>query len=166
MRLNIAGIIYKPGESIPFDYELDMSDFKYLGVALMPGPVRVTGDVRNHAEILELHVCAEAELHCVCDRCSREYTVPWSLNYLATLTRDSESVGDDPDLYELRDDEVDVDEIVSTAIVLNMDTKFCCAPDCKGLCEKCGADLNEGDCGCKPEIDPRFAVLSQLLEEE
>lgn len=166
MRLNLAEIIYKPGESIPFDYELDMSDFDYLGVTLMPKPVRVSGEVRNHAEILELHAHVEAELECVCDRCNREFKKPWSLDCLATLTQDAEAVGDDPDLYELADDEVDVDEIVFTAIVLNMDAKFCCTPDCKGLCMTCGTDLNEGDCGCKPEIDPRLAVLSQLLEEE
>ena len=32
-------------------------------------------------------------------------------------------------------------------------------------CQKCGADLNEGPCQCKPEADSRFAVLAQLLEQ-
>jgi uncharacterized protein len=38
-----------------------------------------------------------------------------------------------------------------------------CQPDCKGLCATCGANLNEGECECEPEIDPRFAKLKALL---
>ena len=50
--------------------------------------------------------------------------------------------------------------------VLAMDSKHVCSEDCKGLCATCGADLNQGPCGCKPEIDPRFAALAQLLDKE
>ena len=32
-------------------------------------------------------------------------------------------------------------------------------------CQKCGADLNEGLCGCKKEADPRLAVLAKLLPQ-
>ena len=59
---------------------------------------------------------------------------------------------------------VDLDEVFTTALVLAMDSKHVCSEDCKGLCATCGADLNEGPCGCKPEIDPRFAALAQLLD--
>ena len=61
---------------------------------------------------------------------------------------------------------VDLDEVFTTALVLAMDSKHVCSEDCKGLCATCGADLNEGPCGCKPEIDPRFAALAQLLDSE
>ena len=61
---------------------------------------------------------------------------------------------------------VDLDEVFTTALVLAMDSKHVCSEDCKGLCATCGADLNEGPCGCKPEIDPRFAALAQLLDKE
>ena len=40
-----------------------------------------------------------------------------------------------------------------------------CAEDCKGLCRRCGAKLNLGPCGCKPEIDPRLAALGRLLDK-
>ena len=45
-----------------------------------------------------------------------------------------------------------------------MDTKTLCSEDCKGLCPRCGANLNDGPCGCKREVDPRLAVLAKLLE--
>jgi uncharacterized protein len=46
-----------------------------------------------------------------------------------------------------------------------METKFLCREDCKGLCARCGKNLNLGPCGCGKEIDPRFAVLEQLLDK-
>ena len=42
-----------------------------------------------------------------------------------------------------------------------------CREDCKGLCPKCGANLNRGECGCsRREIDPRLAVLQRILEDK
>ena len=60
----------------------------------------------------------------------------------------------------------ELDEILTTAFVLNMDSKLLCKPDCKGLCFRCGKNLNEGDCDCRPETDPRLAVLGQLLKDK
>lgn len=34
-----------------------------------------------------------------------------------------------------------------------------CREDCRGLCPKCGANLNEGPCGCPPQTDSRWADL-------
>ena len=49
---------------------------------------------------------------------------------------------------------------------LDMETKFLCREDCKGLCPTCGKNLNLGPCGCRKQTDPRFAVLEQLLDKE
>ena len=61
---------------------------------------------------------------------------------------------------------LDLDEVVTTAYILAMDTKNLCSDDCKGLCAKCGADLNLEACRCKPEVDPRLAALAQLLDNK
>ena len=57
-------------------------------------------------------------------------------------------------------------DVINTAFVLNLDSKMLCSPDCKGLCARCGKNLNEGPCGCKKELDPRLAVLGQLLKDK
>ena len=55
---------------------------------------------------------------------------------------------------------LDVDLMVLEQIELAMPMKFVCQEDCKGLCYRCGADLNEGACLCRNEkIDPRLSVL-------
>ena len=68
--------------------------------------------------------------------------------------------------FLLKEDKADLDEILTTAFVLNMDSKLLCRPDCKGLCCRCGKNLNDGPCGCRPEVDPRLAVLGQLLKDK
>jgi uncharacterized protein len=69
--------------------------------------------------------------------------------------------------------EVDEDAVVELRpllleqIQLNVPMKPLCRPDCAGLCPTCGANLNEGQCGCrKDEIDPRWAALEALRERK
>ena len=68
-------------------------------------------------------------------------------------------------LVLLENGHADLTELFTTALVLSMDAKHVCSEDCKGLCPKCGRDLNNGPCDCRPETDPRFAVLEQLLDK-
>ena len=72
---------------------------------------------------------------------------------------------EDPWLFLLEEGCADLDDIVTTTFVLSMDSKFLCKEDCKGLCCRCGKDLNDGPCGCQPDADPRLAVLQQLLKK-
>ncbi len=59
---------------------------------------------------------------------------------------------------------IDLGPLVRELSLLSVPTKVLCREDCQGLCQECGANLNEGDCGCaEVEIDPRLAALQQLL---
>ena len=53
------------------------------------------------------------------------------------------------------------------ALILSVPMRFLCSPACRGLCTKCGANLNLEECGCKlDEIDSRWGKLEQLLNQE
>jgi len=70
---------------------------------------------------------------------------------------------DDMEIGFLREEAVEVEEILKERIWLSIPMKPLCKEDCKGLCPTCGKDLNEGECDCPKEaIDPRFAVLKDL----
>jgi uncharacterized protein len=79
------------------------------------------------------------------------------------MLRESDTNEEDPEVFLLEGDFADVGEIITTEFILNMDQRLLCSEDCKGLCEKCGANLNEGPCACKSDTDPRLAALGQLL---
>jgi len=165
MRLNLREIIHTPGASLPFEFQMDLSDLDFYGARPAVHPVQVRGSVRNRAGALVLEGTVSTVLELTCDRCGKPFSRAQTLSLdtlLATELAEEESEGD---IYLLDGEEADLDEIARTAFILGMDTKHLCSEDCKGLCARCGADLNEGPCGCKREVDPRLAGLAKLLEQ-
>jgi len=59
---------------------------------------------------------------------------------------------------------LDLTEVVRQNLLLALPMSALCSPQCRGLCPACGANLNEGPCGCQREQDdPRLAALRDLL---
>ncbi|MBQ9979763.1 MAG: DUF177 domain-containing protein [Oscillospiraceae bacterium] len=166
MFLKLTSILDRPGESLPFKTELNLSDMEFGGVAIVQEPVVVEGRVENRAGVLVMNASMETTLHCVCDRCLKPFLLPRKQEFSVIIVQ--EETDDMPvDAYPMAENEcVDIDEIATTVFVLEMDSRFLCSPECKGLCHRCGKDLNQGPCDCKAEIDPRLAVLAQLLESQ
>lgn len=71
----------------------------------------------------------------------------------------------DMNVIHLSGEVFETEPLVVEQLQLNIPMKPLCRPDCAGLCPRCGADLNEGDCGCETEtVDPRWAALAQLRD--
>lgn len=164
MRLNLREIVHVPGASLPFDFELDLSGLEWNGEKPAVHPVRVTGRVRNMASALVLEGEASGVLELSCDRCLKPFTQGLRVPLDTLLATELANEEDEGDIVLLEGDEADLDDIARTAFILAMDTKHLCSEDCLGLCAHCGANLNDGPCGCKPEVDPRLAKLAQLLD--
>ena len=164
MRLDLKNIIHVPEASKSFQFQMDLSEMEFYGKHLITRPVQVEGSVTNHAGALVLEGTASSLLDLVCDRCGKEYTREKVVRLDCLLAAELEDEEHD-EIYLLEGNEVDLDEVVGTAFILAMDTKNLCSDNCKGLCAKCGADLNNGPCGCRPEVDPRLAALAQLLDD-
>ncbi len=163
MRLDVKPILHLPGGRIPFETSLDFSGISFGGVIPAPRPVAVRGEIRNAAGALMLQADAETDLELTCDRCAKTFVRPFSLR-IDTLLATELSGEEADDIVLLEGAELDVDELVRTAFILGMDTKHLCKEECKGLCPGCGVNLNEEDCRCKPEVDPRLNALRQLLD--
>ena len=167
MGLDLSSIITLPGGTLPFSRELDFSSLEFGGSYPASEPVTFSGTVRNEAGVLVLTGSLDTTLHCICDRCAAEFSRPFHQEVEAILVTElMDEKNEDDWTFLLQGDEADLSDIAATAFVLNLTSKFLCSPDCKGLCAQCGKNLNEGDCGCKPEPDPRFAVLQQLLQDK
>ncbi len=88
---------------------------------------------------------------CVCVRCGRDF--PWTA-----------ADGDVAFSLEVEPDEfADLTESLRECIILSFPSNPLCSEDCKGLCPRCGADLNKGPCQCPPqEGDFRWGALDSL----
>ena len=165
MRFNLKEILHVPGASLPFESQLDLSDLDFYGERPFAHPIVIHGTVRNMAGALMLEGSADTTLELVCDRCLKPFRQELRLP-VSTLLAETLEDEENDEIVLLEDGAVDLDEVFTTALVLSMDSKHVCDQDCKGLCATCGANLNEGPCGCRKEIDPRLAALAQLLDKE
>lgn len=74
---------------------------------------------------------------------------------------------DDDDTVPVADSAIELDGPAGELLFLGLPTRDLCREDCRGLCPKCGKNLNEGDCDCdRKEIDPRLAVLKKFLDTD
>ena len=165
MRLDLRDIIHVPDARKDFQFQLDLSQLDFYGSNPIAHPVLAEGSVTNHAGALVLEGTASSLLELHCDRCGKAFSREKAVVLDSRVAQELEDEEND-DILLLEGTELDLDEAVTTAFVLAMDTKNLCSDDCKGLCAKCGADLNLGPGGCRPEVDPRLAALAQLLDNK
>ncbi len=166
MKLGLAKIIDSPGASVSFSTSVDLSDLRFGSCSPVSEPVLASGTIRNTAGVLVMKGLIETTIHGVCDRCAGEFTsrkeIPLDVVLVTELANEE---NEDEWVFPLEGDSADLDDIVRTVFVLNMDSKLLCKEDCKGMCCRCGKNLNDGPCSCQKELDPRFAALRQLLNE-
>ena len=165
MWLDLKDIIEVPGASLDFSCELDGQALSFPALERFAAPPRAKGRVRNSAGILTLTGEIKADMLCVCDRCGKVFPCDGSQSVSAVLSADPDDE-DESEVFPVTGDGIDPGEVLSTCFILNMDAKFLCREDCKGLCPMCGKDLNDGPCTCKKPVDPRWAVLGHLLDNE
>lgn len=163
MRFSVKPILNSPGKSLDFQFSMDLADTELNGQYPAQEPVEVAGRVRNTAGMLELSMMVSTTLHTQCDRCAKPISIPKEIPFHCLLAEELEDEKND-EIVLLEDGEFDLEDLARTVFILEMDAKFLCSEDCKGLCFRCGADLNLGPCTCQKEVDPRLAALAKLLE--
>ena len=166
MLLGLNKIIDNPGASVAFSTSVDLSDLCYGVSYPVTEPVVAEGMVRNTAGVLVMTGSITTAIHGICDRCAspfdRDIYFPIDVVLVTEMANEE---NEDEWVFPLEGDSADLDDIVRTVFVLNLDSKLLCKEDCEGLCHRCGKNLNDGPCNCQKELDPRFAALKQLLEK-
>ena len=166
MLLGLAKIIECPGASVDFSVRVNLSDLCYGVTHPVSEPVKAVGKVRNTAGVLVMTGEISTTIHGTCDRCAadfdRDVLIPIDVVLVTEMANEE---NEDEWVFPLEGDSADLDDIVRTVFVLNLDSKLLCKDDCAGLCCRCGKNLNDGPCNCQKELDPRFAALKQLLEK-
>ena len=166
MRLGLAQIMDRPGAVVPFSCSVDLRDLQYGASHPVTEPVEASGTVRKTAGVLVMSGSIKTCLHGVCDRCAAEFSREVEYPIQAVLVEElANEENEDEWVFPLEGESADLEDIVRTVFVLNMESKLLCKPDCKGLCCQCGKNLNDGPCSCQKELDPRFAALRQLLNK-
>ena len=164
MILDLKRIFATDGSVLNVEHSLDMSDVDFMGNYPLKNPIKVTGSVFNKASVVSLNLIIEYIFAAPCDRCGVDAAHNHTVNIdklLATAIERQES----DTIITVPDMKLDVDEFVYSEVILDLPSKHLCNDNCKGICFKCGKNLNEGECGCNTrEVDPRLAKLMELLD--
>ncbi|MDR3332994.1 MAG: DUF177 domain-containing protein [Synergistaceae bacterium] len=179
-RIRRNGELYEETFELPMNGSID-----HWGQLYAPAsPVTASVEANYAGERILIKVRVSARFSLPCSRCLKEtgLAIVGDLRYLFTLRparseqtsvkgkkgEDGDSSGDDDgdvdvipiDSFET---EFDLKQYVWETLLLFLPERVLCSEDCRGLCQICGKDLNEGDCSCREEGgDPRFAVLGDI----
>ena len=171
MRPVLSGEVTK----LPFDYSFSLteSDFGFdtkVDGVVFTTPAYVSGEIVNMGGYIGLRAKVSVDYDAECARCLKPLSRSFTAEFERTVVNRGELVNtseDEADDYiQIVDGMLELDAVAAEQLMMEFPTKEICSDDCKGLCARCGKDLNEGDCGCpKKEIDPRLAILQKLLEK-
>jgi uncharacterized protein len=114
----------------------------------------------------------EARVRMECSRCLREFGADLQSPTEFIVRSDNQppdpkGTPDDQDYVYMHGQNLvaDPSELVRQALILSVEMKPLCTPECRGLCQTCGANLNDGQCGCRVErIDERWSALRGLRD--
>ena len=140
--------------------------FEGLDVVLA-APVEVTGRLQATGEgRYYWHGGVRAVVAGACSRCLTPVSATVTADIGALFSSDAEAL-DDPDAYALSADarEIDLRPAVREELILAAPRYLLCREECRGLCPRCGKDLNAGPCGCGPAPDHRWAALAALKDQ-
>lgn len=148
-----------------------------LQLPLLFGDISLKKDVRvlfraskfGNKVLVTGKITSEAEL--VCSRCLNNLPYPVKINFNAeyvpqfkfTGEEEHELTKEELDVSFYQGDEINIEGLIKEHIILSVPMKPLCKSDCRGLCLKCGENLNEISCDCSFEdVDPRLEPLKKL----
>ncbi|MEW5765103.1 MAG: YceD family protein [Acidobacteriota bacterium] len=109
-----------------------------------------------------------------CSRCLKPVVLSGEASFLleyqpaamAPAEEEVEAGPDAPEIVYYQEDRITFQSLVAQQMYLEVPEKVLCGESCRGLCPRCGADLNQGDCPCPPDTDPRWDHLTRLTSPQ
>ena len=112
---------------------------------------------------------AGVTLRIPCDRCLEPVDCPFVLDMeeeLDMAQADEERADGLDEQPYVSSYNLDVDRLSANELLLNLPMKVLCREDCKGICNRCGANLNHAKCSCDTSSpDPRMSAIQDLFQK-
>lgn len=165
MLLNVTSVLKNSDIVLNFSEEIVINNEELKHEALtFEKQAVIEGNLKNVGGVLVLSGKIVAEYSTFCDRCMAPVSNKLEFDFKESYVKDT-NVEDDDTANLLESENIDIDEVAFSNIFSNIPLKHLCSEDCKGICQKCGANLNEVQCDCKDdEWNPQFEILKHLFD--
>ncbi len=169
MKINVADIISSEGKEASKQAAIELTSFdSRLGqfpiVKSMPFVLTFANEGNKR---LLIRGETEVTIAIPCSRCLEEVdrVFPIRIEKEFDLTAgDGEQSMEESNF--MAGTSLDVDQLIFGEILVSWPMKVLCREDCKGICKRCGANLNLTECQCrKTELDPRMAAIQDIFNQ-
>ncbi|RGY95925.1 DUF177 domain-containing protein [Clostridium sp. AM58-1XD] len=171
MQINLSELFTREGKEKTYTQDIEMKQFQAPdGVYEIVEKEPVVLTIRHLGDRkLELNGTVKLSLLIPCSRCLTPVKIDFSLDIEASLDMNqteeerAEELDEQPYVsgYYL-----DVDQLVRNELLLNLPMKVLCNENCKGICNRCGANLNFESCSCdRGSLDPRMSVIQDIFKQ-
>lgn len=174
MKIDVRALLADACRTLPISYTLtpdsgsDCRNGKLWGVRF-PSPMEVKGEIVNTAGYMRMRLDLSLDYVAPCARCLADVAGVFPLTLEKTVVPSELAADMDEDALDecvvIEDGFLDLDAQLWEQVELEFPTRVLCRDDCRGLCPRCGKNLNEGPCDCKPEMDPRLAPFAEILAQ-
>lgn len=165
LKLSVAEVLGRPGSYRDFRLHPRLPGVQTALVRLSEEPV--DADLRVESVVEGVLVTGDlgAEMLAQCSRCLKELESGLDVEICELFYAPNSEQAED-DSYRIDGFEIDLEPMLRDALALSMPLVPLCIQDCKGLCSRCGQDLNLSQCSCTEETkDPRWAELDALRDQ-
>jgi uncharacterized protein len=163
--IDVRDLVGRPGASRVEQVSGTIEDLETELAALAPdAPIRGELVLESLVEGILAIGRLEGAFELRCARCLREFEQGFAVDlhefFVPFPHEDSDEYPLDPEGF------LEPDQMVRDVVGVELPFAPVCRPDCRGLCARCGGDMNLGECTCEePRMDPRWEGLEVLLEE-
>ena len=165
MLVNLSKVFNDGEKDKQLTLEFDFSGENVSCDAKFEKPVQAVLDLKKGVGEVFIKLTVKAEALCSCARCLKLFNREFNFSQEFTVTPDI-LTQTDPEIPVSCDNILDVKQLVLQELSLEIPIAIYCKEDCQGLCPHCGRPKEE-NCGCQSEqIDPRLAILKQLLQDD
>lgn len=132
--------------------------------------IDVAAEIKKTRQNIFLSGELETVIDTTCSRCLEPAHFPIKARFENVLLPETapdkeerELQGEDLDVTYYVGEIIDLAPLIAEQIILQIPMKVLCQESCRGLCPRCGQNLNQSSCGCVMDyIDPRLAVLKKI----
>ena len=167
MIIDLWSLLSAEGKEMKLQAEVEMDVFdtglaKYQVLSKEPILFTFTHTSDKHIDVV---ANISVTLGIPCDRCLEEVRTTISLETSKEVDLNETAESDDADETIFMDGtEFDSERFVYGEILVNLPMKVLCDVNCKGICNRCGTNLNHASCGCDTtELDPRMAKVLEVF---
>lgn len=170
IQISVRSVWQQPDASLHIAGDVEIDAFSAYNLEYKPtGPLHYELFVQITEQFLSVAGTLDVIATTGCVRCLEDFPVsihaPLDLMYFFKETQDDEG-----EPYPITDENAVIDVLPEIINAVISEAPFAPLHDdsCKGLCSKCGINLNTDTCECGDELDPThpFAHLKDLITEE